>query len=106
MLSRFDAQQPLKDTRTIRACGPIEWGQGEQGQCWMSVTITQNGVTATGKTGSYHQGDTEWECNAVVQGSGQLQANANAQASGVIHVTQGGPADPWAPQQVTLVPED
>jgi hypothetical protein len=104
MLSKFDDRQPLKDARTIRACGPIDW-KGQQGQCWMSVTITQNGVTATGKTGSLNQGDTKWECNADVQGSGQLQPNASAQAEGVIHVTQGPAADPWPEQTVTLVPE-
>ena len=103
MLSKFDEQLELtKGNKRVLACGPLIWAPGEQGQCKITVSITQNGVVARGETGSYNQGDDRWECNADADSA--LQANAQATSHGVIQMRGSGHADPWPDQHVTLVP--
>jgi tetratricopeptide (TPR) repeat protein len=66
----------------VIAEGPIDW-EGGTGQCSIAATITQGNVQGSGDTGSYDEGDPDWECSCDVQGSGRFQPGP-ARAHGVI----------------------
>src|SRR5438105_15018025 len=87
----------------VAASGPISWAARETGAT-ISVTITQDGVTARGVTGS-EVGSAEhvWALAALVEGTGGLHAGgatAEASASGSTgdgastRVTWTSPPDP------------
>jgi len=84
----------------IEVGGPFDW-EGGTGHVSIQWTVTQGAVHAGGQTGSYNQGDNDWEDNENAQG-GRFRAG-EATASGTILGTSTPPPAPWPPQPVQLV---
>jgi hypothetical protein len=84
----------------IEVGGPFDW-EGGTGQVTIEWTVTQGGVHAGGRTGSYNQGDMDWEDNGNAEG-GTFQPG-QATATGTIRGTSTPPPAPWPPQPVQLV---
>jgi hypothetical protein len=103
VLSKFCSELELSaDRKTVFVRGPLCWDPGEKGRCKIKATITQGGVQAQCDTGSYDEGKDRWDCSATA--ASPFQADATANAHGVITMEEGDPPDPWPDQQVKLVP--
>ena len=110
MFANFENDQKLKaDGRWLEACGPLLWGdpRGPEpaDKVIVAVTVTQNGVVASGTSHECGTSEKEWMIY-IRPAPGQKFRAGKANGTAMLTVT--GPLSdppktlPWQ-QQVTLV---
>jgi hypothetical protein len=103
MRSNIDTHLDLRHSgSTVSAHGPISDWEADELSAAITITITQNGVSATG-TKTYAKPTSRWDMSLVASNGGEFDdGRADGTGSAVVNLSGGGTEDYDWDEPVTL----